>query len=350
MDLPAGSDKFTKALTGFSVLNILLRIALVVLFWICGYGGLFYFTLFSLLIWLIVFVLCITGHPNAGFIVGIADLVLFSYSATITTGVENGFYLLLVAAIPLNFYNTALKRQKRLISGILLVMSIILLVILMRLDKFVSPYASFMAEVFFTTNLIGVSVMLALTGFLFGLADSHEEKERLLSHQRILMMANTDPLTNLINRRVMTTRIEHEKELVDKGGKPFSLIMVDVDNFKQINDIYGHDGGDFVLINLAHLISLCLRKTDMVSRWGGDEFLIMLPETAGLHGQMVAEKIKNRIAHTPFVYHEEDIPVTITLGVSQCDSFTGVDGTIRKADQALYQGKHGGKDQVVLTQ
>ncbi len=76
----------------------------------------------------------------------------------------------------------------------------------------------------------------------------------------------------------------------------------------------------------------------------------MLPETAGLQGQMVAEKVKNRIAHTPFVFHEEDIPVTVTLGVSQGDSFTGVDGTIRKADQALYQGKHGGKDQVVLTQ
>ena len=331
-------------------MNILLRIVLLVLFWNYGYGGLFYYTLFSLLIWLIVFALCISSHQHTGFIIGMTDLVLFSYSATITTGMEGGFYLLLIAAIPLNFYNTAVKRQRRLISGILLVLSVILLAILMRLEILNAPYANFMSGVFFTTNLIGVSIMLALIGFLFGLADSHEEKERQLSHQRIVMMANTDPLTNLINRRIMTTRIEHEKELVDKGGKSFSLIMVDVDNFKQINDIYGHDGGDFVLINLAHLINLCLRKTDQVSRWGGDEFLIMLPETAGLQGQMVAEKIKNRIAHTPFVYHEEDIPVTVTLGVSQCDSFTGVDGSIRKADQALYQGKHGGKDQVVLTQ
>jgi diguanylate cyclase (GGDEF)-like protein len=350
MDLPAGFGKFAKALTGFSVINILLRIVLVIIFWNFGYDGLFFYTLFSLSIWMIVFILCLTRHQTAGFIIGMADLVLFSYSATITTGVEGGFFLLLVAAIPLNFYNTAIKKQKRLFGGIMLVLSIIFLVVLMRLEIFDVPYDYFESDVFFAANLIGVSIMLALIGYLFGLVDSNEEKERLLSHQRIVMMANTDPLTNLINRRIMTTKIEHEKELVDKGGKPFSLIMVDVDNFKQINDVYGHDGGDFVLINLAHLINLCLRKTDMVSRWGGDEFLIMLPETAGLNGQMVAEKIKNRIAHTPFVYHEVDIPVTVTLGVSECDFFSGVDGSIRKADQALYQGKHGGKDQVVLTQ
>lgn len=350
MDLSTGFGKFSKALTGFSVMNILLRIVLVIFFWDFGYSGLFYYTLFSLLIWLIVFTLCISDHQSTAFIIGMVDLVLFSYSTTITTSLEGGFYLLLVAAIPLNFYNTTIKKPGRLTSGILLVMSIILLVILMQMNIFIAPYGALQSGAFFTANLICVSIMLALIGFLIGKADSNEEKERLLSHQRIVMMANTDPLTSLINRRIMTTRIEHEKELVDKGGKPFSLIMVDVDNFKQINDIYGHDGGDFVLINLAHLINLCLRKTDQVSRWGGDEFLIMLPETAGLQGQMVAEKVKNRIAHTPFVYHEEDIPVTVTLGVSQCDSFTGVDGTIRKADQALYQGKHGGKDQVVLTQ
>jgi diguanylate cyclase (GGDEF)-like protein len=349
MDLPAGFGKFAKALTGFAIVNILLRVVLIIFFWNFDYAGLFFYTLFSLVIWLIVFILTVVRHQNAAFIVGMADLVLFSYSATITTGVEGGFYLLLVAAIPLNFYNTAIKKRKQLFGGILLVLSIIALVVLMRMEIFDAPYDHFKSDVFFAANLIGVSIMLALIGFLFGLVDQNEEKERMLTHQRIVMMANTDPLTNLINRRIMTTKIEHEKELVNKGGKPFSLVMVDVDNFKQINDVFGHDGGDFVLINLAHLIGLCLRKSDQVSRWGGDEFLVMLPETAGINGQMVAEKIKNRIAHTPFIYHEEDIPVTVTLGVSECDFFTGVDGTIRKADQALYQGKHGGKDQVVLT-
>jgi diguanylate cyclase (GGDEF)-like protein len=219
----------------------------------------------------------------------------------------------------------------------------------MWMDIFDAPYDYFESDLCFVINLIAASVMLGVIGYLFGLADSLEEKERLLSSQRMMMMANTDPLTGLINRRIMMTKIQQEKERMDKGGKPFSLIMIDVDNFKQINDEYGHDGGDFVLINLTHMINMCLRKTDLVARWGGDEFLVLLPETTLQNGQLVAEKIKNRIAHTPFIYRETDIPVTVTLGVSECDMFSGITNSIRKADQALLQGKQAGKDQVMTT-
>jgi diguanylate cyclase (GGDEF)-like protein len=160
-------------------------------------------------------------------------------------------------------------------------------------------------------------------------------------------MANTDPVTNLINRRMMMNRIEDEKVKVDRGGKPFTVVMVDIDNFKSINDAYGHDGGDFVLVQLAERIKLSLRKTDLVSRWGGDEFLFLLPETRLNEGAKVAEKVRDRIIKTPFVYRERDIQVTLTFGVSQCSMDVGVGSVIRKADQALYLGKEMGKNRVV---
>ena len=349
MESAVRRGKFIKALTGFAIVNAVLRVLLLKFFWDFEYDGLFYFSIFSLILWLVIIVLAFANHERTAYALGLIEIYILSFAATAATGLEGGFFLLLLSLIPLNFYNTSMKKNARLWGGIIVVLSIIILVGLMYMEIFDGPYDYFESDLVFVINLIAVSIMIGLIGYLFGLADSLEEKERLLSNQRMMMMANTDPLTGLINRRIMMTKIQQEKERMDKGEKPFSLIMIDVDNFKQINDEYGHDGGDFVLINLTHMINMCLRKTDLVARWGGDEFLVLLPETTVQNGQMVAEKIKNRIAHTPFVYREIDIPVTVTLGVSECDMFAGITNSIRKADQALLQGKQAGKDQVVTT-
>jgi diguanylate cyclase (GGDEF)-like protein len=349
MKLPARHQKFIKALTGFAITNLILRIVYALVFWNFLYDGLLVYSLFSVCVWIVVIILCINRQPQPALTIALVELTVFSYAATISAGLGGSFFLLLLAAIPLNFYNTSSKKRTRSIGGFLLVLAIIVLFGLMQSDYFYLPYDDFESTIFSAINLVSVAVMLSVSGHQYGLVNSNEEKEILLSNQRMMVMANTDPLTNLINRRIMMTRIEQEKERVDQGAKPFTLIMVDVDNFKQINDEYGHDGGDFVLVNLAHLINLCLRKSDIVSRWGGDEFLVILPETPLLSGQMVAEKIKNRITTSPFIFQERDIAVSVTLGVAQCDHFVGVGSSIRKADQALYIGKHEGKDRVVLS-
>jgi diguanylate cyclase (GGDEF)-like protein len=348
MNLPARHGKFLKTLTGFAVANLVLRVLFTAIFWQFSYNGLFIYSLISICLWVCAIILCSFKRSRFALVIGMIDLILFPYYASMTMGLGGGFYLLMLAAIPLNFYNTTAKAQNRAAGGILVVFSIILLFGLMQLETFTVTHEGLDTKICYMINLIGASAILALIGYLFGLVDMVEEKEQLLTNQRMLMMANTDPLTNLINRRIMMNKIALEKGRVDRGEKAFSLVMIDVDNFKQINDEFGHDGGDFVLINLSHLINLCLRKSDLVARWGGDEFLVMLPETNQENGQMVAEKIKNRIMNSPFIYREVDIPVTVTLGVAQCDELTGVGMAIRKADQALYIGKHEGKDRVVL--
>jgi diguanylate cyclase (GGDEF)-like protein len=201
--------------------------------------------------------------------------------------------------------------------------------------------------ILFAVNLIQGLLSFSLLGYFFEQAVETAENEIIQANQRLINMANTDPVTSMINRRVMMNRIEDEKAKVDRGGKPFTIIMVDIDNFKQVNDEYGHDGGDFVLIRLSERISYALRKTDLVSRWGGDEFLLMLPETRLADGKAVAEKVRNQIITTPFVYRELDIPVTMTFGVSECNANNSIASSIRKADQALYRGKQLGKNQVV---
>jgi diguanylate cyclase (GGDEF)-like protein len=167
-------------------------------------------------------------------------------------------------------------------------------------------------------------------------------------NKRLTNLASTDPVTNLANRRTMLSRINQEKMRLERTGEAFSLIMIDIDNFKVVNDEYGHDAGDFVLVTLAAIINFIIRKQDHVARWGGDEFLVFLPETSVTGARVVAEKIRARILTTPFIYREMDIPVTVTLGVSECDADSGIGNCIRKADIALYAGKQAGKNRVTV--
>ncbi len=168
------------------------------------------------------------------------------------------------------------------------------------------------------------------------------------ANSQLKKLATTDPLTNLSNRRDMITKIEYEQQRFDRNGKPFVLLMADVDDFKHINDKYGHDGGDFVLKSIAVLMKSVVRKLDIIGRWGGEEFLLLLPDTGLEGGKALAEKILNNISLTPYLFSKNMIPVTITFGVAVYDRKMIIDNCIKIADRALYRGKRSGKNCVVV--
>ena len=168
------------------------------------------------------------------------------------------------------------------------------------------------------------------------------------ANSQLTKLATTDPLTNLSNRRDMLTKIEYEQQRFDRNGKPFVLLMADVDDFKLINDKYGHDGGDFVLKSIAVQMKSVVRKQDIVGRWGGEEFLLLLPDTGLEGGKALADKIQSNISMTPYLFSKNKIPVTITFGVAVYDRKMIVDNCIKIADRALYRGKRNGKNCVVV--
>jgi len=167
---------------------------------------------------------------------------------------------------------------------------------------------------------------------------------------KLEQISRTDPLTKISNRRDMIEKIEHEKKRFSRNGKPFVLIMADIDNFKQVNDKYGHDAGDFVLESIAHLMQASVRKQDIIGRWGGEEFLLLLPETDVEGGKALSEKIRKSVSITPYVISDKKIPITTTLGVSVYDRPMDFEQCIKLADQALYEGKNKGKNCVVIAQ
>lgn len=161
-------------------------------------------------------------------------------------------------------------------------------------------------------------------------------------------VAKTDYLTGLCNRRFMMERLKEESARVIKSNSPMSLLMCDIDHFKKINDNFGHEFGDYVLKEVTKAISSSLRKYDILSRWGGEEFLILLPEADQSTTLDLAEAVRKTVSDLIIDIEKTKYSVTITIGVAIYDSSLSISDNINNADEALYEGKDTGRNRVVL--
>ncbi len=159
------------------------------------------------------------------------------------------------------------------------------------------------------------------------------------------MLARTDELTGLYNRRGMMEILTRELARARRQATPLALALADIDDFKCINDTFGHKQGDEVLKGVASSIAGCVRSTDAVARWGGEEFLILLPDTELAGAGRVAEKIRAAVADGVGGVILGTGTVTVTLGVSACGD-GDLDEAPRRADAAVYEGKAAGKNTV----
>ena len=170
------------------------------------------------------------------------------------------------------------------------------------------------------------------------------------ANKQLEVISRKDPLTSISNRRDILEKINHEAIRYERNQRVFSLVMGDIDHFKLVNDKHGHDCGDDVLKKIASTIISSIRKQDIVGRWGGEEFLLLLPETNIEGGRITAEKVRRRIEQNKFTYNDNIIPITITFGVSEYSYDKGVELCIKEADTALYKGKSTGRNRVDVFQ
>ena len=159
---------------------------------------------------------------------------------------------------------------------------------------------------------------------------------------------NRDPLTNAFNRRAYDQKINDEMERFLRYNTVFSLLMLDADHFKAINDNYGHAVGDKCLQEIIKRTGPLLRKNDMLARYGGEEFVIVMPETSGKGAEQVAEKIRQTIEKIEFIYRQETVRVTVSIGVSQVKQEDRSHKELfDRVDTAVYQAKEEGRNRVV---
>lgn len=165
---------------------------------------------------------------------------------------------------------------------------------------------------------------------------------------KLQSLAATDALTGLINRRQFNHQLDSEIARTKRYRNPLSLALFDIDDFKRINDLYGHITGDRILKELGHLILTNVRESDIAARYGGEEFALILPETGQIDSYELLERLRAMIEHTVFCLPDNPMTVTISVGVAQMDvNYTQGFEIIEKADAALYEAKRKGKNQVV---
>lgn len=160
-----------------------------------------------------------------------------------------------------------------------------------------------------------------------------------------------DPLTRLFNRRYLDTVLRHETECSLKSNLTFGLVMVDIDFFKQVNDTYGHDGGDRVLSQLANILTQHVRAGDFVFRLGGEEFLVVLSDVNEIVLARVGEKFRAEVESAEFsVAKDTSLAITISIGAALHDGHPDFLRTVKLADEALYKAKHTGRNRVVIAE
>lgn len=261
---------------------------------------------------------------------------------TVVIGRNEISYFLWALAPPAVFFSILGKRWGMTISLLFFAAA----VALMTLPE------SLMASKPYPLSVLGryTTIYMILTFMLY----YYESSQQLLyqyirrEKEKFEYASKRDPLTDLANRRELVERMKEEQRRQMRSQKTFTLILGDIDDFKNMNDTYGHDAGDHILKKVAQVLKDEVRGIDCPCRWGGEEFLIMLIETSIDNGKTVAERIRNKIEKNNFSFHGTPIPITMTFGLSQ---FQGVNDTldscIKRADKALYEGKRLGKNRVI---
>lgn len=169
-------------------------------------------------------------------------------------------------------------------------------------------------------------------------------------YAKIEKLSVTDPLTGILNRRAFFEISENILKLSLRNKEVFSIMILDIDFFKKVNDVYGHVVGDDILKHFVLNVSREIRDSDILARFGGEEFIIMLPETDSKGAFLVAQKIREKIQNTPYNVNElTDIPVTVSIGIAQLGSEKLLRDLIHKADEALYGAKEKGRNRVEIS-
>ena len=199
--------------------------------------------------------------------------------------------------------------------------------------------------------ILGIAGTIAGIWVALALAYRHNKTEATLRTdiERVTASALRDPLTGLYNRAYLFEALHHAVERLRRDKEPFALMMVDLDNFKQINDQMGHMQGDIVLQTCAKVLMRCARPYDIVARYGGDEFVLILQNVGETEAKQVAQRIWQAIGGTSFLGMKKGITVTATLGVVHVDSVPeSLSHLIERVDNAMYDGKRQGRNTIVL--
>ncbi len=197
-----------------------------------------------------------------------------------------------------------------------------------------------------TITYHGIEVGIVLEATLLALALARQVRYEQTARLKAESLAQHDPLTGLYNRRAFFDLSRAAWAQTKRNKRPLSVLILDIDHFKQVNDRHGHEGGDKLLNSVSRLLTSTCRVGDLLARWGGEEFVLLLPETDLDQARQFAERIRHLIGETQHAAGEEIIRCTTSLGVAEYAGDADLDALIARADAHLYEAKAGGRNRV----
>lgn len=287
-----------------------------------------------------------------GYILTFIELVVQAVLCDVLIGWQAGFALFLICIVPIVFYMvfSIASMKRRLIIPIIITFIVLACYIGMYIYGQTNPPKFVISESAIRTlyiyNIVVVFLMLASLSFFYVLETIDSQQTLTQQNQSLEHTASVDQLTGLYNRHHMAQVLAQTMERAKQRGTLFSLVMGDIDNFKRINDTYGHECGDKALVHVAKIMESCVREGDVVCRWGGEEFLILVTGNID-NAVIVGERIRATIEENVIEYQGTQIPFTMTLGVSTYVPGYKMETLIKQADERLYDGKMSGKNKVV---
>jgi len=270
------------------------------------------------------------------------ELIIHSVVAIYYLGLESGFQYYMYTLVFLPFFTSSYTPYIRYLRIIIAILVAILLEIWGKQNQ---PYVVLDESILYLLHMSNLFIFLFIMSLLSYLYTQSSEED----NTKLLNQNNLDYLTKLYNRRYVIHVSEKYIKKLNEKGTTFAILMLDIDYFKKINDTYGHSCGDTVLIHLSKLLKKSLRSSAIVSRWGGEEFLVLLPDITDIKElEIIGERLRISIEESTLYCTDKLISMTVTFGGSISQKDENFNTLLIRADQALYKGKKRGRNQICI--
>jgi diguanylate cyclase (GGDEF)-like protein len=342
-----GVERFRWILRNMLWFGVALHLLFMAVFFALQVWSLGALNIASVLSYLLAARLLQRGQVDAPFAIGGAEVAAHAAIVTLLLGIRPGFFIFLPLLTVLTFLNPKASLRTKILWS---VAQALLLMVVVAVAETNAPVLVLAPEVQRLLMVVNAALFVGGLSFLTHVvseAARSAEGDLRRALARVDELARTDALTGLLNRRAMSELLEIEAARVERNGRTFAVVVADLDDFKGVNDAYGHPVGDHALRCVAARLLGAVRAQDHVARWGGEEFLLLLPETDAKTALRVAERLRSAVSEPPLQLDDHEYRATATFGLDVYHSGATVHEVVRQADRALYAGKRLGKDRVV---
>ena len=339
-----GNYRYYLASQQIFIAALVLHVFFLILFSRLKIVELAYFNIFSIAVYLVIIFINRRGlHPFALYLAYL-EVNMHALYAVFLLGWDTGFFYYILAIGPMLFFYSRTSVLWKLSLSLISVLLLVSLYIYTLGNQHVYTLDSYISISMYVANLACTFLFLAYMSYYYAQAAGNSESRLRKMSSEYEKLATRDSLTGLLNRRAMHDKLEKEVSMFNRSDRPFVLVVGDIDNFKSLNDKYGHLGGDEIIRSVSEILLQGIREYDIICRWGGEEFLLILHDCQIGVARTRIDNIRQKIETYPIAYHEEIITATMTFGLCEYKESVNINECIEIADKALYYGKQMGKN------